>query len=84
MLERKSTCCLSSVRVVGRKNTNYWVCVGCGKACDAVLPERVALPAKRFDALADRLQQPAQPSAAVARVLITPLQIEEEADELVA
>jgi hypothetical protein len=37
MLERKSVCCGSSVRVVGRKNTNYWVCVGCSKACDAVL-----------------------------------------------
>ena len=39
MLERKSTCCGSSVRVVGRKNTNYWVCVGCGKACDAVISD---------------------------------------------
>jgi hypothetical protein len=54
MLERKSTCCHSSVRVVGRGTTNYWVCVGCGKACDAVLesqlPVRAHPEAVRFTA----------------------------------
>jgi hypothetical protein len=47
MIERKSVCCGSSVRVVGRKNTNYWVCVGCGKACDAVLSDQLPAPATK-------------------------------------